>query len=162
MATIHRKRLPPEILASIEAKTFLQAFGLVTLAGGLAPQVGTHSSAVLAKPAPQVFPAFYEMETDPQKRAILAAIEFFGFDEAGCQGFLLRFRSLVKFLADGKLSDWMIRDPRNPEVEGVHQAVLLAAASEPLNEEGEFSLESLLARVQDIAARIDPRVAKVN
>ncbi|MBI2821900.1 MAG: hypothetical protein HYX74_06720 [Acidobacteria bacterium] len=88
------------------------------------------------------------LEDTPLNRAALAIWEQFGSDHEKFQCLMMRYFALVRLARHAKMQQWQmsIDDGRNVMV---HPAVLVVAATLPLQSDGGFDEKEFFTRVQE-------------
>jgi hypothetical protein len=90
----------------------------------------------------------------PLNRAALAVREHFAEDRESFFNFMTRFFALLDVFRIGTVSEWCCQNPKDPEAQDIHPAVIYAAAELKLNAEGHFPADEFHARVAALVSEI--------
>ena len=92
----------------------------------------------------------------PINRAAFAIRQEYGADLKMFTSIMFRFMALIEVLQGRRLKKWRRPDPDDKRAEEVHPAVIHAAATEPLNDQGYFTLSTFQKAVERIAKKEYP------
>lgn len=94
----------------------------------------------------------YRFADNFMNRLMFAILEEYRGDFEKAKAIFLRLVALNNLRADGLLDDWTQPSTEQPEGVSIHPAAIEAAATAPLNSQGDFDAEPFLERAAAIAA----------
>lgn len=88
----------------------------------------------------------------PANRALMAMRDHFGPDTNSFVAAAMRFFALHRLWPHERMKKWVKPSPEEPDVVLMHDAVFQAAATLPLDDNGEFAEKAFFDRVEELAA----------